>query len=220
MKTHIAISAVGEVAGENSRAHQRGTTLVELLIAMTVLAIGMIGCLPMLLLGMSANTSNRNDTAATTLDQEIIERFSTLQKYPKAATVIIYDCGTVANANAHQANLAAGAVAVGGAGAALYTASPPAPTTANIGDIDWTQATPVLATAVTPGYAMQYTTCNGDIYEVRWNIMNLDVNPNTNLSMLTVSSRELASKAAATNGAGSKSLLFSQPITLKTLIEN
>jgi prepilin-type N-terminal cleavage/methylation domain-containing protein len=220
MKKQTIFSRVlkSKAAGGKVCTHQRGTTLVELLIAMTVLSIGMVGCLPMLLLGMSANTSNRNDTAATTLDQEIIERFSTLQQYPKTATVTIYDCST--GANAHLANLAFGSAAVGGAGAPLYTASPPAPTAGNIGDIDWTQPTPVLATAVTPGYAMQYTTCNGDTYEVRWNVTNLDVAPNSTISMLTVSSRELATKTAATNGATSKSLMFSQPITLKTLIEN
>src|SRR6266481_5998023 len=57
-----------------------GMTLIELMIAMTVLAIGLPACLMMVLVGMQANSRNKTDTTATILDQEIIEKFSTLKQ--------------------------------------------------------------------------------------------------------------------------------------------
>jgi len=92
------------------------------------------------------------------------------------------------------------------------------PVGGNVGDIDWTQATPTLATSSATGYAMLYQTCGGDIYEVRWNIM--DANSATpagtvsRISLLTVSSRLTAAKNG-TNG-----MLFAQPTTLRTIIES
>jgi len=122
------------------------------------------------------------------------------------------------NADSHLASLGQGTFASGGNGAALYTSST-APAGYNVGDIDWSQATPTLATSTTAGYAMMYQTCSGDIYEVRWNIMDAN-NPAPTLpavsriSLLTVSSRETAAK-------GSKlGMLFAPPTTLRTLIES
>jgi hypothetical protein len=65
---------------------------------------------------------------------------------------------------------------------------------------------------------MMYQTCSGDIYEVRWNIMdaNSSVPAGTvsRISLLTVSARETAAK-------GSKlGMLFAPPTTLRTLIES
>ncbi|MDP9161654.1 MAG: hypothetical protein M3O09_15655 [Acidobacteriota bacterium] len=88
-----------------------------------------------------------------------------------------------------------------------------------MGDIDWTQAAPALATSASPGYDMTYQTCDGDVYEVRWNIMEISPNPNSRISLLTVSSRPrsaVASAAASRNFA----VLYANPTTLKALIEN
>jgi hypothetical protein len=57
---------------------------------------------------------------------------------------------------------------------------------------------------------MQYKTCSGDLYEVRWNVMTVD----NRLSLLTVSSRQLAAKGSPA------AILFSNPATLRTLIED
>ena len=197
-----------------------GMTLIELMIAMTVMAIGLPACMLMVLVGIQTNSRNKTDTAATVLDQEIIEKFSTLQQYPKPGIVNIYDCAlNGGNANQHQASLGQGP-APGGAGAATYAASPPAPTAAQIGDIDWTQPPPAMATSAAPGYAMQYQTCNGDIYEVRWNIMEIGPNPSSRLSLLTVSSRQRAAIVADTGGGRNRAILYSRPITLRTMIES
>jgi prepilin-type N-terminal cleavage/methylation domain-containing protein len=194
-------------ANSHAKDRQCGMSLLELMVAMGVLAVGMLGATGMILAGVQANSRNKTDTAAVVLDQQILEQFATLNNYPKAGTVTIADCGLI-GANSHLASLTA---TVAGAGATLYTAGT-APIPGQIGDIDWTQPAPPLATAATAGYAMQYRTCNGDLYEVRWNVMLVN-GGTSNLSLLTVSSRQVA--AANTRA----SILFSNPTTLRTMID-
>src|SRR6266481_6370389 len=193
-----------------------GMTLIELMIAMTVLAIGLPACVMMILVGMQTNSRSKTDTTATILGQEIIEKFSTLMQYPKPTFVVINDCALSAgSANVHNASLGAGA-APAGSGAALYTGA----SASEVGNIDWTQPVPVLATSTTPGYAMQYQTCSGDIYEVRWNVMEISPNPNSRISQLTVSARPRSAVQADAGGATNRAILYARPVTLKTLIEN
>jgi len=63
-----------------------------------------------------------------------------------------------------------------------------------------------------------YQTCGGDIYEVRWNIMDanatIPAGTVSRLSLLTVSARQTGIKNSS-NG-----MLFAQPTTLRTLIES
>src|SRR6267378_838072 len=182
-------------AGHRASLSESGMTLLELLVAMTVLTVGMLGSMIMILVGIQSNTRNKTDNSAVILDQEILEMFATLKNYPKPGFVTINDCAlSVGNANAHNASLAQGPGPTG-AGAVLYTAAT-APLPAQVGDIDWTQPTPTLATSTTQGYAMRYQTCNGDIYEVRWNILEVGPNPNSRISLLTVSSRQLAAQGS------------------------
>jgi hypothetical protein len=65
---------------------------------------------------------------------------------------------------------------------------------------------------------MMYQTCGGEIYEVRWNIMdaNTSIPAGTisRLSVLTVSSR------LTTNTNGTNGMLFALPTTLRTMIES
>jgi len=189
---------------------ERGMTMIELMIAMAVLAVAMTGAMGMILGAIASNTRNKNDTAAVVLDQEILEQFAAYQNYPQAGGFItISDCSTGAT-RLHEAGAAGGAAALGGNGAALYTTST-APFPASVGDIDWTQTAPTFATSSTVGYAMDYQTCTGDTYEVRWNVMLVD--NESNIAQLTVSSRQIAA-------AGSKvAMLFSVPTTIRTIID-
>ena len=193
-------------ARHGARRGESGMGLLELMIAMAVLTVGMLGSMIMILTGMQSNSRNKNDTTATVLDQEILETFATLKNYPQAGSVAIYDCS--GNSVKYLASYGQGTYASGGSGAPLTST----------GDIDWTQPTPTLATATTAGYAMQYTNCSGDTYEVRWNVR--DANPLTpvgtvsRLSILTVSSRLKAAKGS------NQAMLFAPPTTLRTILEN
>lgn len=191
------------------KSGESGMTLIELLVAMAVLAIGMLGSMVLIVAGMQTNTRNKTDTTGAVLDQVVIEEFATLRNYPKTSAVNIYDCST-GSGNLHLASLGQGAGPTGN-GATLDSA----------GNIDWTQSAPTLATSTTSGYAMRYQTCSGDIYEVRWNVMEVNPNPNSRISLLTVSSRQIAAQAAAQNaGAKNQAILYARPTTLRTLIEN
>src|SRR5439155_21069119 len=185
----IAIRTKQGIAFEGCRqlgkSAEAGVSLIELMIAVVVLGISMLGSMAMILMGMQSDSRSKTDTTATILDQEIIEKFSTLKQYPKPTFVSIYDCAlSGGSTNLHNASLGAGA-APAGSGAALYTGA----STYEVGNIDWTQAVPALATSTTQGYAMEYQTCDGDIYEVRWNVMAISPNPNSRISLLTVSAR-------------------------------
>lgn len=212
----------GKVGSRGNTCREFGFTLIELMIAITVLGIGMLGAIALMLMGMQGDSRSKTDTTATVLDQEVIELYSTLKNYPQPTFVTIYDCA-LNGANGHEADLGQGAKPLGN-GAVLYTAGT-APTTSQIGDIDWTQPLPTLATAATPGYAMEYQTCSGDIYEVRWNVMDLTPNPapagtTGRLSMLTVSARPRSAVSATATGALNVPILYALPVTLRSLIEN
>src|SRR5438477_2338202 len=147
-------------AKASAQTSERGMTVLELLIAMAVLAIGMTGAMGMILAGIQSDARNKNDTAAVVLDQEILEQFAAYQNYPQAGQFItINDCSTGAT-QTHEAGVGAGAAPAGN-GATLYTAGT-APSPANVGDIDWTEpANGGFATPGAVGYAMNYQTCNG-----------------------------------------------------------
>jgi len=198
-------------ARNGARHRESGMSMLELVIAMAVLAIGMLGSVVMILAGVQSNARNKNDSTAVVLDQEILEMFATYKNYPTTGFVAINDCA-VGAASIHNASVVQ-AAGPAGAGAILYTAAT-APLPGNVGDIDWTQPSPVLATNAVTGYAMRYQTCNGDTFEVRWNVMEVNPNPKSRVSMLIVSSRQLS--AGATHNA----TLFALPTTLHTLIEN
>lgn len=197
----------------SKKSCQSGMTLIELMIAMFVLTVGLLGSMVLITSGMQTNTRSRTDTTGAVLNQQVIEEFATLKNYPKTGTVKIWDC-TIGNntTDYHLASLVE-AASPNGAGAALDSQ----------GNIDWTQAAPTLANSTTTGYAMRYTTCSGDIYEVRWNVMQVGNNTasvNTRISLLTVSSRQIAAMSADTTaGARNNGILYARPTTVRTLIE-
>ena len=219
----IAIRTKQGIAFEGCRqlgkSAEAGVSLIELMIAVVVLGISMLGSMAMILMGMQSDSRSKTDTTATILDQEIIEKFSTLKQYPKPTFVSIYDCALSAGgANIHEASLGAGAGPAGN-GATLYTAAS-APLAVQVGDVDWTVPAPALATSAAQGYAMEYQTCSGDIYQVRWNVMQVSPNPNSLVSLLTVSARPRSAVVASTTGARNQAILYARPVTLYAMIEN
>ena len=207
-------------SSHEARAAECGFTLVELMIAIAVLAIGMLGAMVLMLMGMQSDSRNKADTTATVLDQQVIELYSTLKTYPQPGTVTITDCA-LTGSNTHLADLGQGASPTGN-GATLFTSST-APTTAQIGDVNWSSPVTTLATASQPGYAMEYQTCSGDIYEVRWNVMNLTpatppAGSTGRLSLLTVSARQKAAVSATAANAGNVPVLYAVPVTLRSMI--
>lgn len=190
--------------GPSRRTRQAGLSMVELLIAMLVLAVGMMGSMILVRTAIVNNNRNKLDTTSTALAQMVLEQINS-RAVTTATNITIVDCtGVVRTINPNGAGFP-------GAGAAIIQASPPPGQ--NVGDIDFTQD----FAAVPPGYAMQYVTCGaaagtpgaaagGQVtYEIRWNVTSM-----TGFTRLvTVSAR----KQIAT---GTSALpLYSIPFTLR-----
>lgn len=124
---------------------ERGMTLIELMIAMVVLLVGVVGSMALIAYAIGGNGRSRQQSNATVIAQMISEKISS-QKASLSGNLTVYDCvGT------------ASTVYTAAGGGALNSS----------GDVDMTAA------AVT-GYQMYYTDCGTAgrqmIYDVRWNI--------------------------------------------------
>lgn len=163
------------------RKSQGGMTLVELMIAMLILAIGLGGLVNVLVVAVETDNKNSKDTSATLLAQMVLEQISA--QHPNSnAPISITDCAgnswTVATTGGASPN---------GAGATLVTNS----ASVGYGGIDQTQA----YSSITANYAMQYVDCGGvgntgipTTYDVRWNVMTVDANYTR---LITTSARQL-----------------------------
>ena len=193
-------------SGRQSRhPRQAGLSMIELLIAMMVLAIGMMGSMVLVRTAIVNINRNKLDTTSTALAQMVLEQ---IESRPSTTNNVftITDCtGVVSNVNP------APGASPNGAGARIIQSSPPPGQ--NIGDIDFTQD----FTAVPVGYAMQYVTCGPAAgtpgaaagpqvtYEIRWNVTTM-----TGFTKLvTVSAR----KRIATSTSALP--FFSVPYTLR-----
>jgi type II secretory pathway pseudopilin PulG len=178
-----------------------GTSMIELMIAMVVLAVGLGALAVLFAVTAKANGKSSKDTSATLLSQLVLE--SIAAQHPTVTTPIpITDCA----GNVWQIGQGNGGAPVNqpvGLGANLIQAGP------NMGTIDWTQSYAAVgpATAAAPGYAMRYVDCaiNGrqTVYEVRWNVMTVDAYTR----LITVSSRQL--------GTDKGGALFIVPVNLR-----
>ena len=179
---------------EPTRRHrQAGLSMVELLIAMMVLMVGMMGSMILVRTAIVNNNRNKLDTTATALAQMVLEQISS-RSATNATNITIVDC-----ANQKRIINPNGAAAPG-AGATLLTSG------FNSGNIDFIQD---LAVPLANNYAMQYVTCgppNQQVtYEIRWNVTTM-----TGFTKLvTVSAR----KQIATNTSALP--YFSVPVTLR-----
>lgn len=182
----------------NKKKAAAGATLIELMVAMLILAAG-LGALTTLFVG-SMLTDNRNskDTTATLLAQKIIEEL-TAQNVNATVIVALTDCqGNNWNVPATQGAPfpGQGAAVVNNQASLFY------------GGIDFNQA----LGAVPQGFSMQYVDCdpNGQrtTYDVRWNVMTMTTN---NTRLITASARRLGTN----NSQGG--LIYSNPVTLRAI---
>lgn len=177
---------------EIRRDGQRGTTLIELMIAMLVLAIGFGGVTTLLITAIASNNRNSRDTTATLLAQKVLEETSAQNVYSDTA-VSVTDCaGTL-----WTFSTTPGAVGTG-TGAALKADK----------TIDFTQP----YANIPAGYAMQYVDCSAQgglrtTYDVRWNVMSISANTTTRL--IIAAARPMASDVTKLGG-----FYYAKPVTL------
>jgi len=156
---------------------EQGLSLIELMIAMVILAVGLSSLTILFMYATASNARNNKDTSATLLAKTVLEQISA-QHPNSSAPILLTDCA------GNQFTIAtAGGAAPNGVGATLLQDS----ASFQYGGIDQTQS----YSAVPNGYAMVYTDCgtNGKqiTYDVRWNVMTISANTTR---LITVSARQ------------------------------
>jgi len=176
---------------------ERGAMILELMIAMLVLAIGLGALTTLIAACMTTDNRNSKDTSATLLAQKVIEELSA-QNTNSTNAVILTDCA----GNTWTIPSTQGAAAPSGQGATLATSA----SSPYYGGIDFTQS----VGSVPAGFSMQYVDCslNGTktTYDVRWNVMSVTAN---STRLITASARQL--------GSNSDGLHYSIPVTLRAV---
>jgi prepilin-type N-terminal cleavage/methylation domain-containing protein len=184
---------------------EAGMTLIELLIAMLVLAVGLSGIMAMVVTALASNGRNRKDTSATLLSQMVIEQMANIPATSNK-TFQVTDCaGTVWNINT------TGAAGPAGAGAVIR-GSDLVPVWVS-SDINFNVAA-AYGAAPGNGYGMAYTSCGINagqqiVYDVRWNIV-------TDASGFT----KTVTVATRSRGATNSLTAFAIPVQLKTVLGN
>ena len=127
------------------KRNQQGMTLIELMIALVVLMVGVVGSMALIAYAMGGNGRSKQLSISVVVAQMITEKLSS-QKASVSNSMTVIDCA---------GNSTTVATAAGG------------PTLNSSGEEDFT------ATAVT-GYQMYYTDCGTSsrqmTYDVRWTI--------------------------------------------------
>jgi prepilin-type N-terminal cleavage/methylation domain-containing protein len=192
------------------RSEAKGMTLIELMIACFVLAVGMLGSLAMIFMAIATNSRNKFDTTGTMVAQTVIEQINTL---PTNATqggafvtaINLTDCqvtdagGTVTHAaTTHSISIQAGDIGVP-TGAALV-ANNDTDLSRKPGDIDFSETTPPT------GYNMKWHTCGDIEYDVRWNIIQVSERS----KLVTVAARQ---QIFSRNNVK----MYAPPVTLRSI---
>lgn len=182
---------------QRSKQGQRGFSLIELLIAMLVLTVGMLGGMVILTVAIASNAQAKFDSSAVALAQSTMDKILAISE-AAAVTTNLTDC----NGNLHAVNTANGG----------------APTVTLNGIANGTQAIDFTQAPVA-GYSMRYTLCaaggagytgNPQVYDVRWNV-SAGPTPTTQLILVA------AKNASESGNGGGQSRYFAVPVTLRAL---
>jgi prepilin-type N-terminal cleavage/methylation domain-containing protein len=182
-----------------ARKDQAGMTLIELLIAMLVLAVGLAGIMSLVVAALATNGRNNADTTSTLVSQMVIEQMANVPA-GKDVTFTLTDCANPPVT--WNVNTLAGGAPLRGVTDQLGVAS----------DIDFNVA--YGAAAPGNGYQMMWTGCGMNssqrpVYDVRWNIVK---NADTYSKTVTVAARR--------RGADARLLYYAIPVQLKSILGN
>jgi prepilin-type N-terminal cleavage/methylation domain-containing protein len=146
---------------------QAGFSLLELTIAVSILAVGILGGMGVICAATATNGNSKINTSAAMVAQSTMEKI--LAAGP-AATTSLTDCA----GNSFPVNTALGGSAV---------------TTGMFSGVDYTQP-------AVPNYSMLYITCSGLNLDVRWRI-DAGPTPSTQLITVSVKGLRSAANPAA-----------------------
>lgn len=177
---------------------QHGTSLIEMLIALVVLTVGLIGSMAIVGVAIGSNYRSKNDTASAALAEMVAGRISAVPVCKgacgAAATVTVTDCAN----HAHTINVSGTAAGSG----ALLTAN---------GNIDYVNQ---AYAGVPAGYRMQYIVCGvttgtQTVYDVRWNVKLI-----SSAEAFVVVGAQLVSSDKL------KGQLYMPPVNIRTIASN
>jgi prepilin-type N-terminal cleavage/methylation domain-containing protein len=169
----------------------RGFSLIELMIAMAVLAVGLLGGIVVIIAATANNGRSKLHSTAVNMAQSTMEKIVAIPKAAGNTQTSLTDCAGTPHTIETAVPAAGGSPALIDSGAFS-------------GTIDFSQPTVV-------NYSMVYVTCSsgGNIgYDVRWRI---DAGPTPSTQLVTVSAKPLATAGAAQ---------FTLPYTLHQLRGN
>jgi prepilin-type N-terminal cleavage/methylation domain-containing protein len=157
-----------QVPIRRNNARQKGFSLLELMIAVSVLAVGILGGMGVICAATASNGSSKINTAAATLAESTIEKIMAVP--PKATGGAAFTSSSDCNGNSFPMSTVVGGSPVSGG---LFPG------------IDFTQPP-------TPNYSMTYITCSGFSFDVRWRV---DAGPTPSTELITVSVKSLRTAA-------------------------
>jgi prepilin-type N-terminal cleavage/methylation domain-containing protein len=183
------MSMPGTTRGGSGRS--RGFSLIELMIAMTVLAVGLLGGIVVIAVATANDGRSKLHSTAATMAESTLEKILAIPKdaVGGAAQTKLTDC----NGNTFTIETARG-------GSPLINSG------AFAGSVDFSRAP--LA-----DYSMRYEMCSGGAgvaYDVRWRI---DDGPTPGTQLVTVSAKPIV-------GGGAAAATFTLPYTLHQLRGN
>ena len=165
-----------KTAGQKTARPSRGFSLIELMIAMAVLAVGLLGGIVVIAVATTNNGRSKLHTTAAIMAESTMEKIVAIPKKAvgAAAQTKMTDCA----GNVFTIETAAGG-------------SPLIPSGAFSGSVDYSKS-PL------PNYSMRYVMCStgvGVTYDVRWRI---DAGPTPSTQLVTVSAKPSIGNGAAT----------------------
>lgn len=171
---------------------QDGLTIIELMIAMFILAVGILASMSLVIVAINGDFRSKQQSNSTALAQMVTEKIMSIPAF-SSPNLTLTDC---ANTNFTVSTTGSAIGNTTGAGAALTSS----------GDVDFTQA-------AVANYNMPYVDCatlgRQATYDVRWNIRTLS----TYTKLLTVSARLRTTATRATGGA-----VFGPVVTVTTVV--